>query len=329
MTEAPLVSVIINAYNVEPYFAECLDSVLAQTLQDFEAIVINDGSTDATAAIAEAYARRDTRIRLFHNERNLGIPATINRALAHSRGEFIAKLDADDVTMPERLAGQVAYLRAHPEVVMVGSGWIWIAPDGRELGVQRPHPSNRRLKQQMQKRCVLVHTGVMVRGDLLRRLKYREFFRYAHDYDLFLRLGDHGEIAILPETLVKQRLNFRGVTVQRFCEQNQEARYARAFARQRRRGGADDYERVAADPGAIRSSSSDRGSRGFYHYRYGLFRVMLRDMAGARREFRQSLKAAPWDVRSAFWFVVTFVPRPLLEAARRLVWRLRWGHPPD
>jgi glycosyltransferase involved in cell wall biosynthesis len=325
---APLVSVLINAYNAEPYLAECLDSVLAQTLEDFEVIVVDDGSSDATGQIAEAYARRDPRVRVYHNERNLGIPATINRALAHSRGEFIAKMDADDVTVPERFAKQVAYLRAHPEVVMVGGWWSRIEADGRELGGHRPRASNRRLAQQMLRRCVMVHPTVMVRGDLMRRIKYREFFRYAQDYDLFLRLSEHGEIAMLPEVMVKARFNPKGVTVQRFHEQAQYARYARTFARQRRRRGTDEYERVAADPSAIRPFASDRASLGFYHYRRGLLRVSLRDMAGARREFRRSLAAVPWDVRVVGWFVLTLAPKALLEQLRRLMWRLRWGQPP-
>lgn len=329
MAQAPLVSVIINAYNVEPYLRECLDSVLGQTLDDLEVVFVNDGSTDATGAIAETYARRDARVRVVHNERNLGIPATINRALALSRGEFVAKADADDVSMPTRFEKQVAYLRAHPEVVMVGSSWVWIDQEGRVLGPQQLRASNRQLAQQMRKRCVLVHTGVMVRGELVRRIGYREFFRSSEDYDLFLRLCDHGEIAVLPEVLVKQRLTPHGVTVRRFREEEQFARYARRFARQRRRRGADDYERVAANPDAVRPVTSERASRSFYHYRYGLFRLMLRDMAGARRELWRSLKAVPWNATSAFWLVATCVPRPLLEAARRLVWRLRWGHPPD
>ena len=329
MERAPLISVVINAYNAAPYFAECLDSVLGQTLEDFEVIVVDDASTDATGEIAEQYARRDPRVRVFHNERNLGIPTTINRALSHARGEFIAKMDADDVTVPERFAAQVAHLRAHPEVVMVGSWWVRIGPDGRELGAQRPRPSNRRLAQQMRKRCVLVHTSVMVRGDLMRRLGYREFFRYAQDYDLFLRLCDHGEIAMLPQVLAKQRLNYEGVTVQRFFEQMQYARYARAFARQRRRHGRDDYERVAADANAIRPFSSSAASLGFYHYRRGLLRMTLRDVAGARREFRRALAAVPWDVRSAFWLVVTLVPKGVLDVVRRIMWRVRWGHSPD
>jgi glycosyltransferase involved in cell wall biosynthesis len=329
VAQAPLVSVVINAYNVEPYLAECLDGALAQTMEDFEVILVNDGSTDATGAIAEAYARRDGRLRVLHNERNLGIPATINRALALSRGEFVAKMDADDVSLPPRLERQVAHLRANPQVVMVGCWWVRIDMQGRELGAQRPRPSNERLARRMRTRCVLMHTGVMYRGDVVRRLKYREFFRYAQDYDLFLRLCEHGEIAILPEVLVKQRLNYEGVTVQRFHQQAQYARYARLFARQRLARGTDDYERVAADPQAIRPYVSSRASLSFYHYRRGLLRVTLGKMRAARVEFWWSLCAVPWNAASAFWLVVTCVPRPLLEAARRLVWRLRWGHPPD
>lgn len=324
----PLVSVAINAYNAEAHLPECLDSVLAQTFGDFEVIVIDDASTDATGRIAEDYARRDPRVRVSHNERNLGIPATINRALELSRGEFIAKLDADDVSMPQRFERQVTYLRAHPEVVMVGSWWAWIDADGRELGAQQPRPSNHRLAQHMLRRCALVHTGVMVRGDLLRRIKYREFFRSSEDYDLFLRLCEHGEIAMLPEVLVKQRLRYHGVTVRRFREEAQFGRYARLFARQRRRRGYDDYERVAANPDAVRPATSERASRAFYHCRRGLLAVTLGDMAGARREFRRSLVAAPWDVRLVAWLALTLMPRPLVEALRALVWRLRWGHPP-
>jgi glycosyltransferase involved in cell wall biosynthesis len=322
------VSVVINAYNAEPYFAECLDSLLAQTLQDFEIIIVDDASTDRTPAIAEEYVRRDPRIRVERNERNLGIPATINRALALSRGKFVAKMDADDVSLPQRLERQVAYLREHAKVVMVGSWWARIDLEGRELGAQRPWPSNERLARQMLTRCVLMHTGVMYRGDLVRHIKYREFFRYAQDYDLFLRMADEGEIAILPEILVKQRLNYEGVTVQRFHEQAQYARYARTFARQRLARGTDDYDRVAANLNAIEPYVSTRGSLAFYHYRRGLLRVTMGRMAEARVEFARSLKAVPWDVRSAAWLLLTLVPRTLVEGLRRLMWRLRWGRRP-
>jgi len=328
MDQAPLVSVVINAYNAAPYLAECLDSLLAQTLQDFEIVVVDDASTDRTPEIAGQYTRRDPRIRLVRNERNLGIPATINRALALSRGEFVAKMDADDVSLPQRFERQVAFLRDNPRVVMVGCWWVRIDMEGRELGAQRPWPSNERLARQMLKRCVLVHTGVMYRGDLVRRIKYREFFRYAQDYDLFLRLADAGEIAILPEVLVKQRLNYEGVTVQRFHEQAQYARYARTFARQRLARGTDDCERVAANPQAISPYISSRASLGFYHYRRGLLRVTLGDMRAARPEFWRSLRAVPWDVRVAAWLALTLVPRPLVEGLRRLMWRLRWGRRP-
>lgn len=324
----PLVSVVINAYKVEAYLAECLDSVLAQTFGDYEVIVVDDGSPDATARIADDYARRDGRFRVLRNERNMGIPATINRALAASRGELIAKLDADDVALPERFERQVAFMRAKPAVVMVGCWWERIDDEGRSLGAQRPWPSNERLARQMLKRCVLNHTGVMMRGDVVRRLGYREFFRYAHDYDLFLRLIDEGEIAVLPEVLVKQRLNFGGVTVQRVAEQAQEARYARRFARQRRRRGSDDYERVAADPKAIRRVVSTRASVGFYHFRRGLLCVTMQDMAGARREFWRVLVAMPWDVRAMAWLALSLMPRPLIRWLQRLMWRLRWGPRP-
>jgi len=120
---APVISVLLPIYNGAPYLVEAIDSVLNQTWKDFELIVINDGSTDDSAAIVHGYD--DPRIRYYEHE-NIGLAATLNRGIDLAVGEFIARQDQDDISKPERFARQIVYLTAHPECVLIGT-WaeIW------------------------------------------------------------------------------------------------------------------------------------------------------------------------------------------------------------
>ena len=124
MSEAvqPKISVVMPAYNAENYIREAIDSILAQTFRDFEFLIIDDGSTDHTVEIIRSYS--DSRIRLYQNERNMGVAATLNRGLDLARGEYIARMDADDISLPERFAKQAAYMDAHPDVAVCGSNII-------------------------------------------------------------------------------------------------------------------------------------------------------------------------------------------------------------
>jgi glycosyltransferase involved in cell wall biosynthesis len=122
VSHTPAVSVVIPTYNAQPYLAEALESVLGQTLADFELLVVDDASVDDTPAIIERYARRDRRIRVFRLPRNAGTAHARNVALQYARAPFVAVCDDDDRQLPERLASQVAYLEANPRHVMVGCG---------------------------------------------------------------------------------------------------------------------------------------------------------------------------------------------------------------
>src|ERR1700726_1508117 len=120
MTSPPTISVLMPVYNAERYVAEAVESILSQTFADFEFIIIDDGSKDRSLAILEEYAARDPRIRLVSRP-NTGIVKALNQGLALASGELVARMDADDIAMPERLAKQRDYLADHPECVMVGS----------------------------------------------------------------------------------------------------------------------------------------------------------------------------------------------------------------
>ena len=119
-----LVTVLLPVYNGGPFLPRVLASLLAQTWRDFEVLVIDDGSSDGSAEIAAAHARSDPRVRVLRNERNLGLARTLNRGLDEARSPLVARQDVDDLSHPERLARQVAFLEAHAEVALVGAqGW--------------------------------------------------------------------------------------------------------------------------------------------------------------------------------------------------------------
>ncbi|MEA2735824.1 MAG: hypothetical protein QOE14_2275, partial [Humisphaera sp.] len=126
---APAVSVLMPVYNAARYLAEAVESILAQTFRDFEFVIVDDGSTDRSPAMLDEYAKRDSRIRIIRRP-NTGIVGALNDAIAESKAALIARMDADDVSLPDRLEKQVAYLRDHAECVALGSRVVGIDPYG-------------------------------------------------------------------------------------------------------------------------------------------------------------------------------------------------------
>lgn len=121
MDTKPVVSVLMSVYNCEEYLREAVDSILNQTFMDFEFIIIDDGSTDSTAAILAEYERKFTRL-CIHHQTNQGVIASLNMGLELAQGKYIARMDADNVSLPERLAKQVDFLETHPEIGVLGTG---------------------------------------------------------------------------------------------------------------------------------------------------------------------------------------------------------------
>ena len=133
----PQVSVIMPVYNGGRYLREAVDSILNQTFREFEFIIIDDGSTDDTWSVLTDYAAHDSQVRLIQNEANIGLTRSLNKGLAVSRAALIARQDADDISMPERLARQIAFLEMHPEVGLLGTQGDFIDADGRPIEDRR------------------------------------------------------------------------------------------------------------------------------------------------------------------------------------------------
>lgn len=203
--KAPLVTVLMPVYNGERHLAAALDSILAQTFVDFELLVIDDGSTDDSAAIVQHYA--DSRIRLERSKCNLGVVAALNRGLGLARGEFIARMDCDDISLPTRLTRQVEFLSHHPEVIACGT---WMRTFGvSEEQIWKAPIDHEDIKARLLFESCLFHPTVMLRTEVLRQhqIQYDESFRHAEDFDLWTRLVKLGRLANLDEILLQYRLH--------------------------------------------------------------------------------------------------------------------------
>ncbi len=211
----PTVSVVMPVYNGQRYLSRAVESILGQTWWDFELVAVNDGSTDETGRILERYAKGDGRVRVVWQE-NQGIVGALNAGLGAARGKLLARMDADDVALPGRLARQVDYLREHPECVAVGTEVLLIDSEGKPIskkpGIVTEHEEIDRAL--LVGGWPMVHPTVMMRASAVRKIRgYRPGTFPHEDHDLFLRLAEVGRLANIPEVLLKYRQHFGSVCV--------------------------------------------------------------------------------------------------------------------
>ncbi len=195
-------------YNGERYLAEALDSVLAQTLTDFELVVVDDASTDGTAKILAAYRERDARIAVLTNGENRQLAASLNRGLAACRAPLVARADADDVNLASRLERQVAFLDDHPGVGVVGCWYDKMDSEGRSLSTGTFPTDHETIRARQLFYSSFLHPSVMFRAGVVRSVGgYDERYWTAQDSDLWTRLRDKTRFANIPEPLVRYRVH--------------------------------------------------------------------------------------------------------------------------
>jgi glycosyltransferase involved in cell wall biosynthesis len=201
---APAISVLMSVRNGAPWVRDAVESVLEQTVTDLELVVIDDGSTDATTSLLATIG--DPRLRV-ERQAPRGLTPSLNRALALARAPLLARLDADDVALPERLACQRAFLDAHPDVGLLGTGAREVDASGREIGVVSPPEDDAAIRRAMIRRNPFVHSSVMMRRRALEEAGgYDERLGVAQDYDLWMRMSRITRLANLPAPLVVRRL---------------------------------------------------------------------------------------------------------------------------
>ena len=234
----PKVSVVMSVFNNEKFLKEAIDSILNQTFTDFEFIIVNDGSTDNTRNIIQNYS--DNRIKLLNNISNLGISRAANIGIKAACGIYIARQDADDISMPERLEKEVLFLDHNKNIALVGAYYYMINEKGKILKIIKPLTESEEIK------CNLLNDNQFGQGSVMFRVKcikevgyYREEFDLVGDYDLWLRISEIFDLANIPEPLFKWRININSISVRKKVLQDRYALLAIELAKERRQSGKD------------------------------------------------------------------------------------------
>lgn len=217
----PEVSVIMAVYNGAPYLRQAMESILNQTFSNFEFIIVDDGSTDGTWDILTEYVNRDQRIVLVPNKENTGLTKSLNKGLELAKGEYVARQDADDVSLPERFEKQVALLDKHPEVVLVSCDIEVINSEGCPVKKhQRACDSDLVAWYLLFYNYVAGHSQVMFSQKSAMNLGgYSENYYCCQDYELWCRLIKVGKVVILPEVLLQQRIHTKSISAKKKLEQ--------------------------------------------------------------------------------------------------------------
>lgn len=271
------VTVLMPVYNGAVHLREAVGSILGQTFTDFEFLIIDDGSTDGSGEILEDYARRDSRIQLVRRE-NRGLVATLNEGLNLARAPLVARMDADDVSLPQRLRLQVDYMRATPDVAAVGCAIRLIDPEGAPLSDVRYPTDPEQVALRMRDVCSLAHPAVVMRREFVAKAGgYRAVCRHAEDLDLWLRLLEHGaRLANFDEVLLLYRQHGGSVTSRHALNQALAATAILEAARQRREGRPDPLEDLEPPLELERLLAAfDNSPRDGYLFRTRLLRHVL------------------------------------------------------
>ena len=268
-----LVSVVMSAYNAEKFIADSIRSILDQTYGNWEFIIINDCSSDNTLQIIEQFSDNDHRIKLIHNKENLGLTKSLNIGLTQAKGEFIARLDADDTSEPLRLEKQVNFLNTHLDTVLVGSGGYLINSLGDKVSRINVITRESVIRRFMMRLNLSIHSSIMVRRSIIEDIGwYREKFRYAQDYDLILRLNDEYVLSNVPDPLVGWRFSSTSQTMQHHSLQRIYADIARELANERKEKGYDSYDFMDFDE---KINMMMKKNYGRYRCEYGVYQVLF------------------------------------------------------
>jgi len=220
---SPIITVLISVYNGESFLTEAIESILDQTFTDLEFLIIDDGSTDSSPSILANYAQKDCRIRIIRNPTNIGLTKSLNKGLDLAQGQYIARMDADEASLPGRLEKQSLFMKDNPEVGVCGTYYF---TNGATIKLPCNHEE---ITCGLIWNNTLAHPATMIRRSVVEknRLRYDERYRYAQDYEFWFRCGKHARLANLPEPLLIRRGHADQISVRSSDEQTLAARRIR------------------------------------------------------------------------------------------------------
>jgi glycosyltransferase involved in cell wall biosynthesis len=291
-SEAPLVSVVIAAFNAAQHLGEALESVFAQTFRDFELVVVDDGSTDGTPDVLARF-RSDPRLVVLSHSTNGGVAVALTTGCRQAQGRYIARLDADDVAHPDRLARQVAYLEERREVALLGSAAIFTDAAGREFARYTYPATHKAIRERLETGSAFVHSAVTMRQDAFESVGGYRLSPSGQDYDLWLRMVERFPAANLTDFLVRFRVHDSQLTASRLREQALCSLVASAAARRRAAGETDPLTGVTFVGDAVAASLGiDDEMVAREHVRQSIWYAKLLADAGYSTEARAVVERA-------------------------------------
>ena len=289
----PRASVILPIFNAAPYLSDAIQSVLAQSFTDFECLLLNDGSTDGSAAIIDEFVKIDIRCKA-HSWPNHGLIETLNRGLELAAGDIIFRMDADDICRPDRFVKQFSYLENHSDCVAVGSRLLLIDDSGMpicDFGDYQEH-ADIDAAHLAAKGGSLPHPAVAMRRNAVQSIGgYRRGFDYAEDIDLFLRLAEVGKLANLPEVLLHYRQHLNSIGYRHAHIQNLNTIRAVAEARARR-----GLKSVALSVDLPTKTAVD--SLSSRHRKWAWWALDAINLKTARKHAWRAVVAKPFDIQN-------------------------------
>lgn len=220
----PKISVVMSVYK-EPvdWMRQSIESIINQTFTDFEFIIINDKpDREENAQLLNEYAQKDNRIKIITNEENIGLTKSLNKGISVAKGEYIARMDADDISLPNRFSVQMSFLEEHPNMAVCSSGCYIIDEDNNIIGERNRELNYQKIKNNLIFECPLVHPSVIFKRSVDSKVvQYDESIRYAQDYALWVEICKNHEVHILPQKLVRYRKSGSQISTKRLKEQNE------------------------------------------------------------------------------------------------------------
>jgi glycosyltransferase involved in cell wall biosynthesis len=205
----PLVSVIMSVYNGEKYLKECIESILNQTYKNFEFLIIDDNSKDNSYNILKEYAEKEPKIKLFKNDQNMGLTKNLNFLILKSKGEYLARMDADDISFKNRLESQINFIKSNEDIDILGSFAIDIDEEGKEKNLRKVPITLSEIKNILPKVNPIIHPTVLMKKSSLKKINfYNEKYRTSQDYELWYRaIANNLNLYNMPEPLIYYRVN--------------------------------------------------------------------------------------------------------------------------
>lgn len=303
----------MSVYNGEKYLREAIESILNQTFIDFEFIIVNDGSTDNSLKIIKNYS--DERILIINNEKNIGLTKSLNKALKQAKGEYIARQDADDISLPNRFEKQVKHFEKHPEVVLVGTNVCLIDETGEiiEKRVVSAKPSIKDLF----KKNRFSHGSVMIQKEIVDKLGgYNELFKYSQDYELWLRIAKCYEVRNLTQVLYKLRFHNENIS---FMKWEESALY-HSFISKLARGDLDEGVLKVINNRGIKALHLylNKSEEIYFHKVRAGKHTRNNNMELAREEYKKVFALNPFDITNDINIIRSYLGKSVITKSSKI-----------